>query len=147
MTNIKSQGSHCSSVLSQQKQTCNSELVHWFLFGDCKNYLCCPFLKQGMLSKFRFSETFTKFGKISDLVLTFSQTMLHSQNTYRTRAIISRGLYFFYPIFTLAAAYIKLRKIPNFELQFKSESNVSSHLLDFRKWTFKKSACLMGNLF
>ena len=25
---------------------------------------------------------------------------------YRTRAIISRGLYFFYPIFTLAAAYI-----------------------------------------
>ena len=26
--------------------------------------------------------------------------------TYRTRAIISRGLYFFYPIFTLAAAYI-----------------------------------------
>ena len=99
MTNIKSQGSHCSSVLSQQKQTCNSELVHWFLFGDCKNYLCCPFLKQGMLSKFRFSETFTKFGKISDLVLTFSQTMLHSQNIYRTRAIISRGLYFFLLIF------------------------------------------------
>ena len=28
------------------------------------------------------------------------------QSTYRTRAIISRGLYFFYPIFTLAAAYI-----------------------------------------
>ena len=26
--------------------------------------------------------------------------------TCRTRAIISRGLYFFYPIFTLAAAYI-----------------------------------------
>ena len=25
---------------------------------------------------------------------------------YRTHAIISRGLYFFYPIFTLAAAYI-----------------------------------------
>ena len=25
---------------------------------------------------------------------------------YRTRAIISRGLYFFYPIFTLAAAYV-----------------------------------------
>ena len=25
---------------------------------------------------------------------------------YHTRAIISRGLYFFYPIFTLAAAYI-----------------------------------------
>ena len=25
---------------------------------------------------------------------------------YRTRAIISRGLYFFYPIFTSAAAYI-----------------------------------------
>ena len=25
---------------------------------------------------------------------------------YRTRAIISRGLYFFYSIFTLAAAYV-----------------------------------------
>ena len=29
-----------------------------------------------------------------------------NQYTYRTRAIISRGLYFFYPIFTSAAAYI-----------------------------------------
>ena len=29
-----------------------------------------------------------------------------SKSIYRTRAIISRGLYFFYPIFTLAAAYI-----------------------------------------
>ena len=28
------------------------------------------------------------------------------ESKYRTRAIISRGLYFFYPIFTLAAAYI-----------------------------------------
>ena len=27
-------------------------------------------------------------------------------SVYRKRAIISRGLYFFYPIFTLAAAYI-----------------------------------------
>ena len=27
-------------------------------------------------------------------------------NMYRTRANISRGLYFFYPIFILAAAYI-----------------------------------------
>ena len=30
----------------------------------------------------------------------------HKISEYRTRAIISRGLYFFYPIFTLAAAYI-----------------------------------------
>ena len=28
-----------------------------------------------------------------------------SNSIYRTRAIISRGLYFFYPFFTIAAAY------------------------------------------
>ena len=32
--------------------------------------------------------------------------LMASHLTYRTRAIISRGLYFFYPIFTLSAAYI-----------------------------------------
>ena len=41
--------------------------------------------------------------KVTKIVI---QDISSSQSLYRTRAIISRGLYFFYAVFTLAAAYI-----------------------------------------
>ena len=37
---------------------------------------------------------------------TFTLNVVGMYFNYRTRAIISRGLYFFYPFFTAAAAYI-----------------------------------------
>jgi hypothetical protein len=40
------------------------------------------------------------------LFVLIQQLLMIGHSIYRTRAIISRGLYFFYPIFTLAAAYI-----------------------------------------
>ena len=47
-----------------------------------------------------------RFGYPPDLEETPLVNFFKLRNNYRTRAIISRGLYFFYPIFTLAAAYI-----------------------------------------
>ena len=65
--------------------------------------------------KFIYSEKATKFCEIFTLLLTGTtedkSKVKILQNfvafsEYRTRAIISCGLYFFYPIFTSAAAYI-----------------------------------------
>ena len=62
-----------------------------------------------------YSEKATKFHEIFTLLLTGTtedkSKVKILQNfvafsEYRTRASISRGLYFFYPIFTLPAAYI-----------------------------------------
>ena len=52
------------------------------------------------------------------------------RSTYRTRAIISRGLYLFYPIFTLAAAYTV--KLGNKERFDKEQIGIEELFMDYQ---------------